>query len=453
MDIAALTQSLLYHPSTGVIAVFAVLIIAFTIWSRQRGPAFYPPRNHRFVTWLAADVLLPLMLRYWDKVVRVELDQGSVERLQALRSQRVVLCPNHPTRVEPDIAVYLSRIMHDEWNYMAAREVFDPPPIGWLLQRLGGYSVVRGTRDTDAFRTTRQLLAEGKRWLVLFPEGETLGQNDTLGLFQSGVVQFAFWALEDLAKQGTYPSLYLAPVAIKYVFLSDQRAELARTLARLERKLAIADTQGDLYARLRRVGEEVLATAERKYGECPAEDATFNNRVQHMKEVIVGKVAKELGVTMRPEVALLERIRALFNAVDRIVQEEPAGNDYERRLQNERQQHARGLYHDLWRALRFVVTFDGYVRETMTMERFMELVIRLETEVFGRSRWRGPRKAVVQVGAPIDLTARWEEYQADKRGTVTTVTRELEHAVRAMLHELSRHSTPLATSGTVLSDR
>jgi hypothetical protein len=65
------------------------------------------------------------------------------------------------------------------------------------------------------------------------------------------------------------------------------------------------------------------------------------------------------------------------------------------------------------------------VAETMTAERFLEIIIRLEWEVFGHVRWRGPRTVMLQMGEPIDLATHWTAYRADKRGAVSAITAEL----------------------------
>lgn len=443
-----------FHHPLAFLAVGLVLCGALLLyWCTRTGPSFYPPRHNALVSFITRALALPLLMRYWNKVVRVEFVGDSLDTLATLKGQRVVLCPNHPSRPDSDLAVYLSWLLRDHWNYLAAREVFDPPPQGWFLQQLGAYSVIRGTRDGESFRMTRQLLAAGKKWLVLFPEGETCGQNDTIMPFQPGIVQFAFWALEDLQAtnpQSSLPPLYVVPIALKYIFIDDMQATLDHALTRLERTVGIAE-QGskDLYRRLCHVGEAVLVTAEREYGVQPPANASFDTRVQVVKEVIVSKVAADVGVVLRPEQPLLESIRALFNAVDRIVQEEPAATGYARQLQRQHQQHVNALYEDLWRALRFVATYDGYVRETMTVERFVEIITRLEWEVFGVVRWRGPRKVMIQVGTPIDVSAQWEAYRQDKRGTVATLIGRLEGEVRAMVTALAQaHATPLTGQPT-----
>ena len=139
----------------------------------------------------------------------------------------------------------------------------------------------------------------------------------------------------------------------------------------------------------------------------------------------------------RSDQALLDRIRALFNAVDRIIYEKPLASEYERKLQDERQQAARVLYDDLWRILQFVAIYDGYVREFMTIERFMDVLCLLEMEVFNERRMWGPRKAMVRVGDPVNLQDFFSAYTTDKRDAIQHVTLAVESQVRHMLKSLA----------------
>ena len=91
---------------------------------------------------------------------------------------------------------------------MCARETFDRKIAGlklrgFVMTRLGVYSVVRGAVDRDSFRMTRETLAKGARKLVIFGEGEISHQNETIMPFESGIVQFGLWALNDMEKAGT----------------------------------------------------------------------------------------------------------------------------------------------------------------------------------------------------------------------------------------------------------
>ncbi|MHB9023274.1 MAG: lysophospholipid acyltransferase family protein [Armatimonadota bacterium] len=408
--------------------------------------AFFPPKNKPLLTAIAGKLFLPLLLRFWDKIVRVEVDDEGRRALEALRGARVALCPNHPNRCDSDVLFAFSTLMNEQWNYLAAREVFDPPLQGWLLQSLGVYSVLRGTMDSESFRMTRRLLVEGKRRLVLFPEGETYGQNDTLMPFEPGIAQFGFWALEDLAARQPnepLPPVYLVPITLRYLFLRDMRPTIERSLGRLERTLGIsAERPDDPYERLRNIGETVLKASEQEYSVQPPADATFDERIQRMKETILERAAVELGVPTHSERPLLDRIRALLNALERQQHETLADSDYARQLHTERQQHLHSLYQRLWRVLRFIVTNENYVRDAMTVERYMEILQRLEWEVFGAVRWHGPRKVLIRVGTPVNLAEYWDEYRANKRGTTAVIMARLEEDTRQRLASLGGLSTP-----------
>ncbi len=416
--------------------------------------AFRPPRNNHFLIWLAKRAL-PLAL-FVEKIVKVEVSAEDLERLGALQGQRVVLLANHSQGIEPCLLFHLSKVLRAQFHYLAAKEALENVPAAarilswlgiypWLLQRLGAFSIVRGTPDRSSFRMTRQLLAEGKRWLVVFPEGEVSSQNDNVMPFHQGIAQFAFWACEDLDKQGELPPMYFVPMAIKFVYLRDMRPDIDRSLRRLEKKLFAGPDLPPLprYDRLRRVGEAVLVANEKEYHLTPPREATLNDRVQQMKEKLVGRVTTALEVSFRPEQPLLERIRDLFNLLDRLGYAAFEGPEYERRIHERRQQEIRGLYEDLWRALHFVALYDGYVRETLTAERFLDLLGLLEHEVFRKKRIWGPRKAVLRVGEPVNLAARYPFYQADKRTALQEATKLPETCVRQMLSELSALTTPI----------
>ena len=161
---------------------------------------FRPPLDNPFIIRLA-QLAARGVARLWRRIVAIEIPEDDLDRLRALRKQRFLLCSNHPTLGDPAVIVELSRRVGIQFNGMAAREMFIGP-LGWLFQRMGGYSVRRGAPDREAIRTTRRLLAEQDRKVVVFPEGVTYEHNDLLLPFQSGVIQIGFWALEDLEYSG-----------------------------------------------------------------------------------------------------------------------------------------------------------------------------------------------------------------------------------------------------------
>jgi 1-acyl-sn-glycerol-3-phosphate acyltransferase len=418
-----------------------------SVWHNKKPFIFRPPKNNHVIVSLAR-FFLPFVTHMATKVEDVEIKGDGLERLREFSDKRVILTPNHPEGIEPFILFHISRVLDKEFNFLAAKEVFEQPPqvgrllywlggYSWFLQRLGVYSIVRGTTDRNSFRMTRQLLVDGERWLVVFPEGEACWQSDTVMPFQHGVVQLAFWAYNDLVKRGKQNPLYFIPVSIKYIYLHDMHKVIEHSLSRLESKLSVSlSTKGlTLYERLRHVCEAVLGINEKEYNISPRKDAGLNERFQYVKELVVSRVETALGFSPRPEHPLLERIRDLFNAIDQIAYSEQE-TEYEKLLHQSRQQEAQRLYNDLWRVHHFAALYDGYVRETLSIERFLDVLVRLEVEVFGQKKIFGMRRAVVKIGNPLDIENYFNRYNKDKQTTIQEVTMYLEKSVKQMLGEL-----------------
>ena len=381
-------------------------------------------------------------MKWCNTTIRLHVSEDDLEKLRKLKGKRCLVTPSHSGGFEPHIIMYLSKLLGDDYNYMAAMEVFAQSAInGWILQRLGVYSIIRGTADRPSFQRTKKLLVAGKRWLVIFPEGQSVWQNSTVIPFQQGVLQLAFKTYEGIAKNENGASLFCIPVAIKYVYLQDMHDEIDASLMRLESRLFTTEPPEarSRYERLRRVAEAVLVANEKKHNVTPAEGSGMNDRIQNLKQCVVSHLEEQLFLTPPEGRELLDRIRDLFNTVDRIAYEErdvSGLSAYEQKLALERQQAVRNLYDDLWRVLQFVAIYDGYVSESMTVERFMDVLCLVEMEVLSQRRIWGPRKARVQVGDPIDLKDHRSSYTKDKRGAVRDVTLALESSVRQMLEAL-----------------
>jgi 1-acyl-sn-glycerol-3-phosphate acyltransferase len=406
--------------------------------ARPKPFTFYPPNSNRLVTWLVQRGIRRSIRRKLH-VTKIDISDQDLEQLRQLKGKRCLVTPSHSGGFEPHIMMYLSKLLGDSYNYVAAMELFRRSLINRLLMpRMGVYSIIRGTADRPSFSMTRKLLAKGKRWLVIFPEGETIWQNSILIPFQQGVFQLAFKGYEDAVKQESQAHLYCVPIAIKYVYLDDMHDEIDASLARLESKLAL-DAESPTpsrYRRLRRIADTVVAANEKSHGFKAPPDSDLNDRAEGLKLHAICRLEQQLGLSGSESQTLLDRIRALFNAVDHIVHEEPTGSEYEQHLAAERQHSVRDCYDDLWRLLQFVALHDGYVKQSMTFERFLDVLCLLEMEVCKERKIWGPRVARIRVGRPIDLRDRAADYAANKRGTVQAVTTELEASVRGMLKEM-----------------
>jgi 1-acyl-sn-glycerol-3-phosphate acyltransferase len=438
-------------------------------WQADR--AFIPPKPSPLVLGITRS-LLPACLRSQD-VVGVEYREPDLQRLRDLAQQRVAIFPNHPTGTDPAILFHLAKTVRQPFSFLAAREAFDMywGFWGWLLQRNGAYSIIRGTADRAAFKMTRQLLAQPAAKLVVFPEGETYSQNDSLLPFHGGITQLLFWALDDLREAGVDEPLYVLPVALKYRFVEEMRPALEALLTRLEAALGLDPYQpeapaapappdqpaparpdqpyADLYPRVRRIGSTVVAKLEHEYAVKPEPDADLSARMNRLKLAILEHVAQALHVAPRDE-TLPDRVRSLVNMVYQVTDEEPQQLCwYDRHLRDERRRRVLPLMRDLDRVANWIAVYDGYVSERPSPERMADLIRRLEVEVLGpwakegsqqglmpTSLLRGKQRCLVHLGEPIDVAARYADYQADRKSTVQSLTHQFESATQALLDEM-----------------
>ena len=352
-----------------------------------------------------------------------------------------MLCPNHSYRHDPEVMFALSCRAGEEFNFVAAREVFDynNGMNGVLLQKMGVYSVVRGAPDRESFKMTKTILANGKKKLVLFPEGEISWQNEALLPLETGACQLSYWAIDELAKTAPGEPLYILPIALKYTYRKNISNALLDSVEKLEYKLALdPGSQTSLYERVRACAFKVLGTLEKQYGLKPAPDAALNDRVTAVKDTALRSLAKVLDVDLPPlKSTYLDWVRVLRNVMDDYIYCDMKDmSDYEKKIHEEREGKIRGYYRDLDRVVGFIAIYDGYMSPPATQERVANVVEMLEQEVLGEKSIKGPRLCTIEIGQPINLTERYDEYKKAKKAVLESVTHQLSSQIHGMLESL-----------------
>lgn len=146
----------------------------------------------------------------------------------------VILAPNHVSYLDPVvIGIAVRRRVH----FMAKKELFRIPPVGWFLRQLQAYPVTRERVDPSTLKHTLSLLAAG-RVVLMFPEG-TRGDGRTLGRAKSGIAVIAarsgapvvpvfHWGAEEILPRGGGRPGY-APLRVRFgpplTFPAGDRAE------------------------------------------------------------------------------------------------------------------------------------------------------------------------------------------------------------------------------------
>lgn len=411
---------------------------------------FREPLDNRLVIGLAKLFKAEILKYRMCDAELVVIDDG-VEKLKKLAGKRAMICPNHSHRHDPEVMFSFSCMLGEEFNFIAAREVFDWNNgwNGWFLQRMGVYSVVRGAIDRESFKTTKRLLVDGKKKLVLFPEGEISRQNDVLLPLESGAAQLSFMALDELHKTKPEEPMYIVPVAIKYTYKTDLKAHLADLLDKIEYKLGLNNhAEPSLYKRVRMAAEVVLSTLEAEYNVKAEPGADLNTRITALKTKILDTIAEFLDIKLSPSGSHLDWVRVLRNAMDEIIYADAVENlpPYQKKIHDEKSEKIRGFYKDLDRVVTFIAIYDGYLTPPATQERMVNVLELIEAEVFGQPKIKGPRLVYLKVGDPINLLELYAEYKKTKKPVIERVSNNINNQLSTMLLSLDKERQPVFVS-------
>ena len=190
----------------------------------------------------------------------------------------ILLASNHCRWADPVVVGTLGLGVKQYFYYVVSYHLFKQKRlIGWWLNRIGGYSILREGADRDAIRATVGILAKAERPVVMFPEGTWFRQNDRIGPLQEGLGLI----VRQAARQTERPIL-VHPVGVKYWLLGDPLPELERRVERLERGLGWLPRRGsDLPQRIAHVGHALLTVKEiERFGQ--AQQGTLDERIQRL---------------------------------------------------------------------------------------------------------------------------------------------------------------------------
>ncbi|MBC8142211.1 MAG: 1-acyl-sn-glycerol-3-phosphate acyltransferase, partial [Armatimonadetes bacterium] len=277
---------------------------------------FHP---HRFspTTWRMMNLAYPLALRFNDHVTRIEMSDADWEKLRDLRGRPALLLPNHPSVTEPTVIAGLSRQVNDPFRYVATHEIFQ----GWkgaLIRRMGTFSIRRGYPDFRSLRMCEHALLRENCKMVMFPEGETHMQNDTVIPCHRGAIHVAFRCLSRLEAQNQplTMALPIIPLVVRYRYVSDPAPAIHAALTRLESAMGLpTDPTQRLWHRARAAGIRVLEGVEREYNLHPATQTTVNERIAAAMDYVAARIVTLTNVTPPTESVLSLRMRTLYNRV------------------------------------------------------------------------------------------------------------------------------------------
>jgi 1-acyl-sn-glycerol-3-phosphate acyltransferase len=305
----------------------------------------------------------------------------------------VLLSANHSRWADPMVMGMLSLAAQRYFYYIASYHLFRQSKVmGWVLNRLGGYSIWREGADRESLKATAAILAAAERPVVLFPEGTWFRQNDRVAPLQEGLSLITRQA----ARQSTRP-IVVHPVAIKYWMLEDPTPRLRKRLEVLERRVGWSpQTDLPILVRIEKLGGALLALKEIEY-QGQAQTGDLDDRIRRLADAEVERIEKKhLG--KRHDGWLLERIRRLRQHLARRLHEQAIDEETARRVKED--------LDDLLFFENLNAQSLDYVRADPSLERLAETILRIEETVTDEVEVPlAPMGAVIQVGPAIDARA------------------------------------------------
>ncbi len=388
---------------------------------------FRPPKPSRF--WSVA--LWPV--HRWVMRRMHGISDVTVTGLDQLKTVEpadgILICPNHSYTGDGSVMAEVGRRAPRPFYFMAARHTFagHGGVDGFLLQRLGGFSVDREGCDRAAMRQANDLLTAGKT-LVIFPEGEIYHTNERLTPLREGVGFMALTAQRELDKQGRGGRVWIVPTFIRYAFDGDVLPALEDAMARLESRFLLKPPRGmPLHERIVRHGEMLLTIKEKeKIGKSFDDDGqTLPMRIARLTSAMLANLEqKHVGKTNVDDPLPLRVKQLRRHLLDEICRQ---GTPPDKVTEA----------HDALEDVHVVVQLFSYPGDYITskpsIERMAETIEKFEEDVYGDyAKPKGKRRATVTLGAPLDVKS-FAAAGVKPRAAAAEVTARLESAITGLM--------------------
>ncbi len=388
-------------------------------------PAFWPPKPN----WFWRRTLGPLRhfyLRSYYKIADITID--GLDRVQGRfdAGDGVLVAPNHSHDSDPHVMMQVARVAHRQFYFMAAWQIFKMHGgiDGWVLQRMGAFSVDREGCDRRAVRQAVELLSGGNG-LVVFPEGEIYRLNGRLTPLLEGVAFMAISAQRDLDKaKEANRRVWIVPTAIRYKYVDDVMPKLIDAMTSLESRLMLTpQPDHELHLRILRLGETLLTIKEKeKLGHSCEIEGDVHARVTSLIEKLLSKREVEHLKESPSADTVPLRVKALRRHLIEIWTDEKSTP--------EAKKNARESLDDVQLALQLYSYPGDYVLEQPSVERMAETIEKFEEDITGFALPKGRRKARVIFGDPIDLKA---TTATRAKAASAEITEKLETAIRELM--------------------
>lgn len=373
--------------------------------------------------WLVR-LLRPMINRTLTKSQRItNIDvQGTAGLKQAIADGRgVLITPNHSFHYDAYVMIETAHRVGRPFHFLTAWQVFAMSTRyeQFVLQRHGCFSINREGVDSQAFKTSVDILRESPHPLVIYPEGDIYHSNDRVTPFRDGAAAIAMSA----AKKGPRP-VVIVPAAVKSRYVKDPSESLERLMGRLEQTLHWRPRTGQpLHTRIYQFAEGLLALKELEYlGQ--AQSGTVVERVERLKTSLLTNLETKHAIPNKGGI-VPERVKEIRRTVIKAAENPEVDPATREQLANDME--------DLFFIIQLVSYPGDYVAAKPSIERVAETLDKFEEDVLRADypEVRGERHVTVRFGDPIQVPT-----ERDSRDAVAAWTTRLESEVQKLLDQI-----------------
>lgn len=396
---------------------------------------FIAPVDNRAMTAFTR-LLLPAVLN--SERLAVKPTPNFINLIRRLNGRNAVIMFNHSDRCDPIVAFALTKDCHQDFWYLAARELFDQEfgLRGLILQNCGAYSVVRGDPpDAASASATVSQIVEGKRKLVEFPEGDVSGRDDQILPLKEDGLHNLFAAQAQLGNE----PLFVVPAAIYYQ-IAEYSWELTDCIERLERDLGLVLDNPGVEARITRLIATVLEHLERRYGLDVRNTEPFHRRIGRICHHLISAVAAFAGLPAlqqsHPNLSgmlytVRGQLRNKYKDHDR-----NCACKYCRQLGTTARKIPALCVKELDRAQQLLILQSTLEVRPITPEIIWRILDRLEYEITGKFTPKAQRIAWVHATEWVELSEYLPDYENTPEQTVITVAYLVRLAMESALKQV-----------------
>ncbi len=409
----------------------------------ERPYQFVAPIRNTIWPWIIQRLrLYDLYLKRKEGVVDYELRGLEHIRPSLEAKDGILLAPNHCRYADPLVMGWPARELGVHVHAIASWHLFNQ---SWLdsfgIRRMGGFSIFREGNDRQALETAIDILVDGKRPLIIFPEGTTNRTNDELKPLLDGVAFIARTAAKRRAKLAADPAQSVAagsgkvvvqPVGIKYLCIDKIDDWANQQVSVFERQLGWRRLpSADLLTRTLRLAEAQLALKEVQYmghscdGDLPTRR---DNLIEHLL------TTTEQAMTLdKPSDETRDRVRQIRSAASN--QFFDGTNKPSSPVQSGLRRHVQAA--DLAQDLSSYP--DDYLNpEQVTDTRIVETIQRMQEQINGKADHSIRLKAVIEFAPAIPV-----DPKRPPKGQRDPLMQTLEEQLLTMLARLSGEARQL----------